>query len=175
MISPYIKELEDGIVNKTVLSKFDALESILFGNVYDSLMNLTTEEGHALADSLSNMVNSIHISDWGDDEYNADVDIGSMTTEQLAYLKGKLVAYANIVNKVNYQRPNKSDFDFAIENVETLKVFEDSLIVYDRHKHGLFVEAGLVVTPMYGRDHVCKLTPLGEQVIMHCRYKLPEY
>ena len=171
MISSYIKELEDGIVDKKVLSKFDALESILFSHVYESVMNTTAEEGYVLADSLNRMVNSIHVSDLHGGEYNEDVDIAALTSEQQAYLQGKLVAYLNIVNKVNYQRPSKSDFEFAIENVETLKVFDDSHIVYDYQKHARYVQAGLVDTPMYGRDHICKLTPFGKQVIMHCRYK----
>lgn len=163
-MTDYVKELEDGIVNKQVIQKFDALESILFHRVIDSFQKQTADEVYPLQSSLSNMLNSFPVKDilfgW---EYNCDVNIRELTPVQTAYLQGKLAAYCNIVNHIGFVRPTKSELDFAKSNIELLKTMD--MAEYDNDIHGEFLMNGLISTPMHGKTRICILTRFAHAII----------
>lgn len=163
-MTDYIKTLEDGIVNKRVIAKFDSLMAILMNRVNDSFYKRTAEESEPLQDALKNMYGSFsraYVNIGG--EYNCDVDIGSLTDVQIAFLQGEFCAYLNVVSSIMMSRPLKAELDFALENVETLKTLEH--VEYVPELHGDFYAHGLIIVHMHGLTRVCTLTPFAKDVI----------
>lgn len=170
-----IEELKHGIINNAIVSKFDALMSILLMRTARSHYYETKEEFQELEDTLYTICQSFGRPPLASTEYNADVNIGELSPVQKAYLCGKLSGYLNVICTYKHERPSREVLDIGRKYADWLYTLVDSSYVpYDELIHPEVIYNNLVTTFRHGKDLYFKLTPFGRQLALEYKNR-PAY
>lgn len=162
----YIDQLIEGIVERKLIDKYDALISILTGRVCNAVWMETKEELEPLLNSIEHSFYSIFDSSFGlSGVYNDPVNIGDMTDTQRAYLCGRLAAYQSILSITHAERPTASELKFARDNISRLEALKNADIKYVALLHGDLFENNLINTSRYGQSLICILTPFAKSIL----------